>query len=328
MTRERLLLKLFLLTSACRAARPEELMAPAAPPPAPETSQPAAEPVEVAEAVEVAEPGEGAPEASAPAPSRPSLSDLLARTHLFGVALILDESRGPDGAAVVARCRAEKFPKKLAASEELGPVTVGRPVTLIHERGAFQVPVSAVKCHRSDDFNDDRAVVEVNLRGLPAAVRRDFSSSSRAFVDRLVVLGEPPDPGARLALPPKIPASERPPLATRWKPKERCGAPFRGRDAWWLDESRAHAYVVTRQACEEDYWLIGAFIAASAEEPALVVGEADTNLNKPLWLVDLDGDGTQEVVLNHSSPGFNEFELAYREGDAWKLHKLLVATYD
>lgn len=316
---------LLTFTSACRPSRPDEsasesaaVAVPAARTHSPETPDPPAKP---------AEPDALAAKASVSARPGLSLTDLLTRTHLFGVALTLDESRGPDGAAAVAKCRARKFPKKLTASEELGSIAVGRPLTLIHETGAFSAPIASVECHKADDFNADRAVVRVDLRELPEPVRRDFSPGSR-LQERLVVLGVPPVGGAALSVPAKIPANDLPPVAARWRPKPDCGTPIQGRDAWWLDDAHVHAYVVTRQACSGEDWFIGALFAATSDKPALVVGEEDTVLNRPKWLVDLDGDGTKEVVLNRVVPGFNEHDLVYREGDAWKLHKLEAATYD
>jgi hypothetical protein len=295
-----------------------------------------------------------APEGSEPPISSGSLSELIG-----GLALVSPGSTSVEIEGMDTVCEAAGFPETLSAeaAADLEAAAPGASITTVHVDGQTTRKVVAAGCSEPGDFEPASTNLEVVGPVGPSPpgatdIQRMLSAPFMAFV------GAAPDPGARLRLPPAVdPGSElgRDVLAL----SRTFALDFaQARYAQCIDEDGATAVAESGVQAPTEGRIEAAVLRAEmlvvtsakervvfvtysdpaltfecygADDPALVGVLFDVDAGKileqhetnneltPQWVVDLDGDGNEELLLDLMwlEDSGHSILLLYRGADGW-----------
>jgi hypothetical protein len=254
-----------------------------------------------------------------------------------------------------ASCETMGFPERLpaSASERAGPIAPGAVVTIVHPEGATPVVVRELGCRAYEDHEYLADLVLLDFTSpTPLPVPWPEPPLDNRPPRFLAVLGNV-HPDARLRQPIAIDfaspegrivknAVERAiPMADALgrcvdtgEPSTTVEATVNRRvasaHAWWVD-ARPHRLVFVQLECpsdDDDDDQFAMLLDPAAEDPSIPVIDTLRDTQRVMssnagigldWLVDLDGDGTDELIVDVRwlEDGGESLRLLYWSEDVW-----------
>lgn len=306
----------------------------------------------------------GCSRASTPAPTPPSVAPVAPTTTAVepseseqpavSIGPLVDaiELVGPGGDAVwtddgpaAAACADASDPETLdpETASELGPVSMGARISIVHPKGLAEPSIVSVHCH-APEGEDDPGGVELKLS---LSVPSREHAVGQIHESYLMVAGMRVDPQAGLWLPEaatEVSAGARETLLAVAS-KETAHIEDECQDT--IDTGKPLPPLTDASLVDLRSWPVrgrdgmGAFVRFSVErcerETTLgVVLGADghparqwaTNSDvAPLWITDLDGDGSDELGLRLMwlEDGMEELSIEYSDNGTWKTRALYVS---
>ncbi len=291
---------------------------------------------------------EPSPKPAAAEAARPSLAGLIAQ-----IVLVRPSSTIVELEYVDEICEREGFPETLsdAAAAELEDAKPGSPVTIVHEQGQTVALVASAGCQEEEEYVAESATLltldrPAGPKGSASPVELALGAPNVAFV------GTAPSADARLDSPRPLVWKSALGERVRGLVQERVGtivarrtkqcgeeiaegdirpptaaateAAVQSVEAWQLDAPTPVVWVLLEHPAitftcyaEDDADAVGLLIDVNAGTDMVMV-ESNNGVELQ-WVTDLDGDGTQEglVDVHWLEDGGHEIILLSDDGSGW-----------